>query len=125
MSSIDVEQAVRTFMTAGDQGRDDSKSARDLRIALIEEEFTELLEAIGWGDRTLIAKELADLVYVVVGSAVTWGIPFNEVFAALQVSNMSKVGDDGKVVKRADGKILKSESYLPAEPMIKEILGES
>lgn len=69
-----------------------------------------------------IAKEGADLVYVVVGTLISMGIPFNEVFAALQNSNMSKVGPDGQVTKREDGKILKGESFQPAEEQIKEIL---
>ena len=93
-----------------------------MRLALIEEEFTELIEALNWGDRVQIAKELADLVYVVVGTSVALGIPFNDVFAALQASNMSKIGPDGQASRREDGKILKGEFYRPAEEMIKEIL---
>lgn len=120
--AIDVEQAVRTFMTACNQGADDSKNTRDLRIALIDEEYFELIEAIGWGDKVHIAKEAADLVYVVVGALIAWGIPFNEVFAALQNSNMTKVGPDGKVVKNEAGKVLKGEHFKGAEDMIKEVL---
>lgn len=120
--SIDIEQAVRTFMTACDQGQDESKATEELRIKLIDEEYFELIEAINWGDPVHIAKEAADLVYVAVGLCITKGIPFNEVFAALQVSNMSKVGPDGKVTKRDDGKVLKGEHYVEAEAAIKEIL---
>lgn len=123
-SSIDIEASVKRFMDACGQGRDESRETRDLRIALIDEEFTELIEAIGHGDKVLVAKELADLVYVVVGTAVAFGIPFNEVFTALQFSNMSKIGPDGKATYRADGKVLKSEHYRPAEPIIADILGE-
>lgn len=122
MSGIDVEAAVRQFMTAAGQGRDDGKHVFDLRLALIEEEYGEFMEALGWGDDLFIAKEAADLVYVVVGTLIARGIPFNDVFAALQASNMTKVGPDGKVTKRADGKILKGESFEPAETKIKEVL---
>lgn len=121
--AIDVEQAVRTFMEAAGQGKSDDKAVVDLRLALIDEEYTELVEALSWGDPVHIAKELADLVYVVVGTAIALGIPFNEVFAALQTSNMSKVGPDGKVTKREDGKILKGDTYIAAENAIREILG--
>lgn len=120
--SINIEEAVRTFMNATGQGRDESRQTRDLRIALIDEEFTELVEAINHGDPIHIAKELCDLVYVVVGTAIAMGIPFNECFAALQASNMTKVGPDGKVSKRDDGKILKGDGFVPAEDMIKSIL---
>ena len=119
---INVEQSVRTFMNACGQGEDHGKHTTDLRLALIEEEYEELLEAIRWGDPVFIAKEGADLVYVVVGTLIAMGIPFNDVFAALQASNMTKVGDDGQVTKREDGKILKGENFKPAEEMIKTIL---
>ena len=119
--SIDVEQAVRTFMQACGQVSGETVN-KDLRIALIDEEYFELLEAMRWGDPVHIAKEAADLVYVVVGTMVEYGIPFNEVFAALQISNMSKVGPDGQVTKRDDGKILKGEHFRPAEDLITEIL---
>jgi len=121
-TGIDVEAAVRTFMDACGQERDDSKHALDLRLALLEEEFGELVEALNWGDPVHIAKETCDLVYVAVGLLVTKGIPFNDVFAALQQSNMTKVGPDGSVVKRDDGKILKGPDFRPAEDLIKEIL---
>lgn len=123
--SIDVEQAVRTFMQACGQAVDkgEKEVAKDLRIALIDEEYFELLEALRWGDPVHIAKEAADLVYVVVGTMVEYGIPFNEVFAALQTSNMSKVGPDGQVTKRDDGKILKGENFIDAETAIRDILG--
>lgn len=120
--SIDVEQAVRTFMNACGQGQDEGKHVFDLRLALIEEEYGEFMEALSWGDDVFIAKEAADLVYVVVGTLISRGIPFNAVFAALQASNMTKVGPDGRVTKRADGKILKGESFEPAEEKIKEVL---
>lgn len=123
MSAIDVEAAVRTFMEACGQGKSDGKEVFDLRIKLLDEEYYELIEALNWGDKVQIAKELADLVFVVVGTAVVLDIPFNEVFAALQVSNMTKIGPDGKVNLREDGKVLKGESFKPAEDLIKEILG--
>lgn len=121
--AIDVEQSVYEFMHASGQGKDESKYAVDLRIALIDEEYDELIEAINHGDRVHIAKELADLVYVVVGTAITLGIPFNEVFGALQISNMSKFDEDGKATFRKDGKVLKGPNYVGAEVAIREILG--
>lgn len=120
--AIDVEASVRLFMDKCGQGRDDGKHTMDLRLALIEEEYTEFMEALNWGDDVFIAKEAADLVYVVVGTLIARGIPFNDVFAALQSSNMTKVGENGQVTKREDGKILKGENFKPAEEMIKTIL---
>lgn len=121
--SIDVEEAVRTFMSAVGQGKDEGKHVFDLRLKLIDEEYDEFITALNYGDDVFIAKEAADLVYVVVGTLVARGIPFNEVFGALQVSNMSKIGPDGKIVLREDGKVLKGPNYIDAEESIREILG--
>jgi predicted HAD superfamily Cof-like phosphohydrolase len=121
--SIDIEAAVRTFMIAVGQSKDVSKHALDLRLALIEEEYEEFDQALRWGDPVQIAKEACDLVYVAVGTLITLGIPFNECFAALQASNMTKIGPNGVAQLREDGKVLKGGDFKPAEDMIKEILG--
>jgi predicted HAD superfamily Cof-like phosphohydrolase len=105
------------------------------RITLIEEEFDEVVEALlyirtvmaktfkeknfdpksapaGWAD---LAKELADLLYVVYGTAEELGIPLQEVFAAVHESNMSKVWSDGTVHYNEIGKVLKPDTYSPPE----------
>jgi predicted HAD superfamily Cof-like phosphohydrolase len=38
-----------------------------------------------------------------------------EIFDEIQASNMSKLGEDGKPVLRADGKILKGPGYFRPE----------
>lgn len=116
--AINIEEAVRTFMDAAGA---DAQSI-DLKLAMLEEEYTEFLEALRWGDPVFVAKEGADLVYVVVSTLISLGIPFNEVFTALQTSNMSKIGPDGQITKSEDGKILKGEDFQPAEDQIREIL---
>lgn len=120
--AIDIEEAVRTFMTSVGQVKDEGRHTLDLRLKLIEEEYEEFIIALKYGDNVFTAKEAADLVYVVVGTCIALGIPFNEVFAALQVSNMSKIGPDGKVQLREDGKVLKGPGYIDAEQTIREIL---
>ena len=81
-----------------------------LRIRLIEEEFDELKEALHRKDLPHIAKELADLLYVVYGTAVSYGIDMDPVFQEVQRSNMSKIGG----YKREDGKWVKPSTYSPA-----------
>jgi predicted HAD superfamily Cof-like phosphohydrolase len=81
-----------------------------LRVRLIQEEFDELKEALGQGDLTALAKEMADLLYVVYGTAVSCGIDMEPVFQEVHRSNLSKVGG----YKRADGKWVKPASYSPA-----------
>ena len=96
---------------------------RALRERLIHEEFEELKEAMAKNDLACIAKEMADLLYVVYGTAVSYGIDMDPVFREVHRSNMSKVGG----YKREDGKWVKPASYSPAaiapilaEQMIKE-----
>lgn len=77
-----------------------------LRCRLIDEEYRESIDAIGVGDLPEIAKELADLLYVVTGTFVAYGIDPGPVFAAVHASNMSKPG-----TKDEAGKFLKGEHY--------------
>ena len=86
------------------------EATRLLRERLIEEEFAELREAMAAGDIPSIAKELADLLYVVYGTAVSCGIDMEDVFREVHRSNMSKVGG----YKRADGKWVKPPTYSKA-----------
>ena len=81
-----------------------------LRVRLIQEEFDELKEAFKKNDLPHIAKELADLLYVVYGTAISYGIDMEPVFQEVQRSNMSKVGG----YKREDGKWVKPATYSPA-----------
>jgi predicted HAD superfamily Cof-like phosphohydrolase len=81
-----------------------------LRKRLIQEEFEELQEAMQEKDLPSIAKELADLLYVVYGTAVSLGIDMEPVFREVHRSNMSKVGG----YKREDGKWVKPPTYSPA-----------
>jgi predicted HAD superfamily Cof-like phosphohydrolase len=82
-----------------------------LRKRLIQEEFEELQEAMQEKDLPSIAKELADLLYVVYGTAVSLGIDMEPVFQEVHRSNMSKVGGH----KREDGKWVKPPTYSPAQ----------
>ncbi len=87
------------------------EGTRALRIRLIHEEFEELKEAMVQGDLTAVAKEMADLLYVVYGTAVSYGIEMDPVFREVHRSNMSKVGGH----KREDGKWVKPATYSPAQ----------
>ena len=99
----------------------------DLRIKLIKEEWNEVLDEVFDGckiglkedkklhpeniDKKKLTKELADLMYVTIGFATTFGLPLEEVFYEVHKSNMSKLTKDGKVLLREDGKVLKSDQY--------------
>lgn len=87
-----------------------------LRLKLIQEEknelFAEFYKAPPNGvDLANMAKELADLLYVVYGTAAAYGIPIDDVYREVHKSNMSKLGEDGKPIYREDGKVLKGPNY--------------
>ena len=61
-------------------------------------------------DLESLAKEMADVLYVVYGAAVQFGIPLDRVFHEVCNSNMSKLVN-GKFQYREDGKVLKGPNY--------------
>lgn len=94
----------------------------NLRLSLIEEELAEFVYAAINNDIVEVADALGDLLYVVIGAALEYGIPLDEVVDEIHASNMSKLGVDGKPIYRSDGKVLKGINYK--EPDIKGVLGK-
>lgn len=82
-----------------------------LRVDLLREEFEEYLAAVEANDIVEIADALGDMQYIINGTALTYGIDLDAVHAEIHRSNMSKLGPDGVVHRRADGKVLKPETY--------------
>jgi len=99
-----------------------NESDAALRLALIAEEFNELIQAIAAQDPVRVADALGDLLYVVYGAGVTFGIDLDPVFWEIHRSNLSKYPEDGVFVRREDGKIMKSETFTP--PDLKTIIDE-
>jgi predicted HAD superfamily Cof-like phosphohydrolase len=63
-----------------------------------------------------IADAIADSIYVLVGTALEYGIPLDRVWNAVQAANMAEVDPvTGLVRKRTDGKILKPDGWLPPD----------
>lgn len=91
-----------------------------LRTDLIQEELDEFAKAYLQGNLTEVADALGDILYVVLGSAVTFGIDLEPIFEEIHKSNLSKVWEDGEVHRREDGKILKPPTFK--KPDIKPLL---
>jgi len=91
------------------------ESLARLRIALLEEEVGEFAEAVAAADLAAIADALADIVYVAYGTAITYGIDLDMVLGEVHRSNMSKLGKDGQPLIREDGKVIKSDQYVPPD----------
>lgn len=93
---------------------------KELRKELLREEFEEYLAATDADDLVEIADALADMEYIIHGTALAYGID-DAVTAEVHRSNMTKVRPDGTVIRREDGKILKPEGY--ERPNIARVLG--
>lgn len=95
------------------------------RKALIKEETQELLAALDQGSLPQIAKESADVLYVVLGTVVAYGLhgSFDKVFQAVHSSNMSKANPDGTFKLTPDRtKVAKNSHYK--KPDIASIIAE-
>ena len=105
-----------------------------LRLNLIGEEFKELANALGfvinfdytnfepepdWANLVDTADAIADLMYVVLGTAVACGIDIEPIFQEVHRSNLTKFVDG---TFREDGKYVKGPNYSPAnlEPLIEK-----
>lgn len=115
---------VRAFHQAfgqriGEKPELPDRKERTLREKLLEEEFNEYMRAELNDDLVEVADALADIIYIACGTAVSYGIPLDDVFESVHASNMAKLVD-GKVIRRSDGKVQKPEGWQP--PDIKRIL---
>ncbi|MEU5598756.1 MazG nucleotide pyrophosphohydrolase domain-containing protein [Streptomyces sp. NPDC020298] len=81
------------------------------RGELLAEEAAEVAEVSVTGPLDRLVHELADVVYVAYGTALVHGVDLDQVIAEIHRANMSKLGPDGQIARRADGKVLKGEHY--------------
>ena len=121
-------EKVAQFMKACDQQVVETPQMPDefttsLRLHLIHEEVHELVEGIRNRDIVEIADALTDILYVVYGAGHAFGIPLDKCFDEVQRSNMTKVMPDGKVLKNAEGKVMKPDTY--EEPNLEKVLNEN
>jgi len=86
----------------------------EMRLDLIREEVTELEEAVSKGCLVEIADALADIIYVSYGMGHACGLDIDACTDEVHDSNMSKL-EDGIVLYRDDGKVLKGRDYFPPD----------
>ena len=97
-----------------------SKELMDFRLKLLFEEIQELASAAldietttNTEERNVmmqdLLKEMCDVVYVIKGMAVSFGMDFDKAFELVHKSNMSKL----PLIKDANGKVQKGLNYEP------------
>ena len=119
MSKTFISEQAKEFRTRYNLQNSRNLKKRSYQKNLIVEEFKEFLEAEGMLFRknatieSEALKELADLVYVCYQYAENMGWFLDEALDRVHLSNMSKLGKDGKPIYREDGKVLKGPDYEP------------
>jgi predicted HAD superfamily Cof-like phosphohydrolase len=83
-----------------------------LRLDLINEELSELTDAINNKDLLEVADALTDILYVTYGAGHAFGIDLDKCFDEVQNSNMSKLDEDGKPIYNEHGKVMKGPNYF-------------
>jgi predicted HAD superfamily Cof-like phosphohydrolase len=116
-----LSRQVRAFMLAFEQHLQTTpamppEEVLSLRMRLICEEVEELHDAFVNGDLVAVADALADIAYVVEGTAAACGIHMKPIADAVHASNMAKVGG----VLDETGKLQKPEGWVP--PDVRAIL---
>ena len=112
--------AVREFHETfgchiGDKPEFPDMETRHVRLNLLEEEINELHHAEFNNDLVETADAIGDCIYILIGTAISYGIDINGVFDAIHRNNMTKVWPDGTVhlskEKGKEGKILKPPNF--------------
>ena len=99
------------FRTA--YGIQNSSENRAMQLDLIAEEYLEFRKSHMMEGPEETLKELSDLIYVCFQYAENMEWDIEEALRRVHRSNMSKLGLDGKPIRRADGKVLKGPKYQP------------
>ncbi len=103
------------FMTACDQSVDNKNTAQyQMYYNLIKEEVSELMAAHTAGDRVEQLDALIDILVVTIGAIHSMGANAEGAWNEVMRTNFAKIDPTtGKVIKRADGKVLKPEGWTP------------
>lgn len=88
-----------------------SEETKKLRVDLIREEFREFIAALETDDLVEAADALGDLLYVIYGAGVSFGIDLEAVTDEIHRSNMTKVNGH----RAENGKWIKPDDYSPAD----------
>ena len=89
-----------------------SEKINNLRISLINEELEEFKEAIKNQDLKEAIDALTDILYVTYGAGHAFGVNLDDCFEEVQLSNMSKLDENGRPIYNEDGKVMKGPKYF-------------
>ncbi len=82
---------------------------------LIDEECKELAQACEADDAVETLDALIDILVVTIGAIHSMGADGEGAWKEVMATNFAKIGEDGKVRKREDGKVLKPQGWQPPD----------
>lgn len=125
---------VKAFMLACDQPvRDKPTVVSDQekweRFSMLTEEFSEHKKALKDLKRAVeyhsksgtkdamadLADSLVDMVYIIIGTAHTYGFDFDELWRLVHENNTSKIDPETGLVLKVNGKVQKPEGFVPVD----------
>jgi len=88
------------------------------------EELSEFAEAHENSSLIDAADAIVDLIYVAIGTAITMGLPLNELWDIVHTANMSKekVADASESKRNSTNDVKKPEGFVSPETKIAEVL---
>ena len=89
-----------------------NKDQFNLYVSLIDEESKELAAAITAQDQVETLDALVDILVVTIGAIHSAGFDAEGAWKEVMATNFAKIGEDGKVRKREDGKVLKPVGWV-------------
>jgi predicted HAD superfamily Cof-like phosphohydrolase len=114
-------EAVGQIVSRTPAFTEENEAQAFLMKELIKEEFEELETAYAERDVVAVADACGDMVVCIMNLCNTLGINFPAVYHEIVRSNMTKIPDDGTVLRREDGKVMKPSTYVP--PNISRAIG--
>ena len=104
------------FMRACDQTVSGPPGTQfDMYCALIEEEHQELKAALADNNNVEVLDALVDILVVTIGAIHSAGWDAEGAWKEVMSTNFAKIGEDGKVHRRKDGKVLKPVGWTPPD----------
>lgn len=90
-------------------------NVRKLRKDLIQEEIRETIDAIDENNLIEIADGICDSMYVLVGTAISYGFPIERLFLEVHRSNMTKTAIKAENGEKYGTKTPKGPDFIPPD----------
>jgi predicted HAD superfamily Cof-like phosphohydrolase len=117
---MDKLSAVRGFQSACGQTLNEkptlpNEAVIKLRIDMLKEEVKELEDAFKAKDLVEVLDAFADIEYINNGGINECGLQdvYDIAFKLIHENNLTKIGEDGKVLKDKNGKVVKPKGFTP------------